>query len=89
MSTDLIHWLGHDSFSPDDVERISGDETVIFTTPGAAARCKGAVQGLRPGDSGEAHGVKIEGVVAYNKGKAFHLHALRLDRGDTLIFEKE
>jgi L-ascorbate metabolism protein UlaG (beta-lactamase superfamily) len=62
----------YDHFSPDDVEKITQESTVVFTTPGVAARCKGAVKGLKPGDRGEAHGVTINCIAAYNVNKAFH-----------------
>lgn len=61
-----------DHFSKPDIEKISGPDTVILTTRAVAAQLGAAARGLEPGDSSEAHGVKVEAVPAYNVNKQFH-----------------
>ena len=68
----LITHEHHDHFSPPDVSKVSGPETVIFTTASVAEKLHGDVRVLRPGEEGEAHGVRIEAVPAYNLDKPFH-----------------
>jgi L-ascorbate metabolism protein UlaG (beta-lactamase superfamily) len=62
----------YDHFSPEDVEKILKPGTEIFTTSVVAAKLGTRAHTLRPGDVGEAHGVRVEAVPAYNTNKAFH-----------------
>ena len=67
--------ISHDHFdhcSPEDVEKISKPETVIVTEANSAAKLKGRVEVLEPGQSLTEYGVKITAVPSYNTDKHFH-----------------
>ena len=66
----LVTHSHFDHFSQNDIKRILGDSTVIV----APSDCKmsGNVRNVKPGDTIEIGGVKIEAVPAYNIGKRFH-----------------
>jgi len=71
---DLI-FISHDHFdhcSPEDVEKIRKENTVIITEKDSAKKLKGDVRVLKPGEKMEIEGVKIEAVPAYNTDKDFH-----------------
>ena len=71
---DLI-FISHDHFdhcSPEDVEKIKKEDTVIITEENAAGKLHGDVRVLEPGGKMEVEGVKIEAVPAYNTDKDFH-----------------
>jgi L-ascorbate metabolism protein UlaG (beta-lactamase superfamily) len=68
----LITHAHSDHCSPDDVKKIQGPDTVIVTVPEAAAKLRGAIKTVRPGDQLVVKGVPIEAVPAYNVGKRFH-----------------
>jgi L-ascorbate metabolism protein UlaG (beta-lactamase superfamily) len=71
---DLI-FISHDHFdhcSPDDVAKIQGDKTAIITEPNSAQKLSGDVKTLKPGDTLEIEGVKIEAIPSYNTDKDFH-----------------
>lgn len=71
---DLI-FISHDHFdhcSPDDVAKIQGDKTAIITEPNSAQKLAGDVKTLKPGDTLEIEGVKIEAIPSYNTDKDFH-----------------
>lgn len=73
-AADLI-LITHDHFdhcSPSDVAKIQRPDTVIVTTPEAAAKLSGTVVVLRPGEQTNAFGLTIETVPAYNINKQFH-----------------
>jgi L-ascorbate metabolism protein UlaG (beta-lactamase superfamily) len=61
-----------DHFSEPDVARIMGPKTTVFTTQRVADQMTGDVRVLEPGESGQAHGVTVKAIHAYNKGKSFH-----------------
>lgn len=62
---------GHyDHFSPQDIERLSGDETVLVGPPAVAERAAGRVVSVGPGDVVEAApGIEVTAVAAYNTSK--------------------
>jgi L-ascorbate metabolism protein UlaG (beta-lactamase superfamily) len=71
---DLI-LISHDHFdhcSPEDVDKIRKEDTVIITEKNSAEKLKGDVRILNPGEKTEVEGVKIEAVPAYNTDKDFH-----------------
>ena len=71
---DLI-LISHDHFdhcSPEDVDKIRKEDTVIITEKNSAGKLKGDVRILNPGEKTEVEGVKIEAVPAYNTDKDFH-----------------
>lgn len=73
-AADLI-LVSHDHFdhcSPDDVESIRKDATVIVAQAAAAAKLRAPVRVLQVGKSVEAAGVRVEAVSAYNVDKKFH-----------------
>lgn len=61
-----------DHCSPDDVAKVSKDDTIIITEAQSAEKLSGNVQVLKPGESTEANGVKITAIASYNIGKDFH-----------------
>ncbi len=69
----LITHEHYDHCSPEDVEAISGEKTVILAPPDCLGKfSKGKALGVKPGDRLTAAGVEVEVVPAYNIGKKFH-----------------
>ena len=68
----LITHDHYDHLSVEDVAKIATNTTWIVTTPDAAAKLTGNVKTVKPGDSLEVEGIKIEAVPAYNVNKDFH-----------------
>jgi L-ascorbate metabolism protein UlaG (beta-lactamase superfamily) len=68
----LVSHEHHDHLSPDDIERIRRDDTVVVANPSAAPNIKLPVRILNPGEEIEHRGVKIRGLPAYNLDKPFH-----------------
>lgn len=68
----LITHDHYDHCCPEDVQKILKPDTVIVTTPDAAAKFKGNVKTVKPGDKLTVDGVPIEAVHAYNARKQFH-----------------
>jgi len=63
---------GHyDHYSPEDIKKISGPETVVIGPADVAANEKNC-RLLEPGRSTEFSGIKITGVASYNRAKQFH-----------------
>jgi L-ascorbate metabolism protein UlaG (beta-lactamase superfamily) len=58
-----------DHCSPDDVAKIQGENSVIVTISAAAAKLKGDVRIIRPGESITVKGIEVEAVEAYNIDK--------------------
>ncbi len=65
----LVSHEHFDHCSPEDVERISGPQTVIVANPEAAKKLQGDVRVLRPGEQLTVGEVQIEAVPAYNVNK--------------------
>ncbi|MBA4372619.1 MAG: Zn-dependent hydrolase [Thermodesulfovibrio sp.] len=68
----LITHEHHDHCSPEDLQKIQGPDTVIIAPADCAAKLKGTVRIVKPGDSIEVRGVSIEAVPSYNTNKKFH-----------------
>ncbi|NOX20657.1 MAG: MBL fold metallo-hydrolase [Nitrospirae bacterium] len=68
----LITHEHFDHCSPEDVKMIQTEDTVIVATPDCAHKLSGNIRTVKPGDSIEVKGVKIEAVPAYNTNKEFH-----------------
>ncbi len=71
---DLI-LVTHDHFdhcSPEDVQKVQKDDTVIVTEKDSAKKLKGRVEVVRPGDTATVQGIRVEAVPAYNNDKQFH-----------------
>jgi L-ascorbate metabolism protein UlaG (beta-lactamase superfamily) len=68
----LITHDHYDHCSPDDVAKISKEDTVIVTIAAAARRLQGDVRVVKAGDSLPVSGTSIEVVPAYNVNKHFH-----------------
>lgn len=73
----LISHPHFDHLDPASVARVAKPETAIVTVADCAgklgeAQVPGTVQVVRPGDSVELKGVRIEAVPAYNLNKEFH-----------------
>ncbi len=67
--------ITHDHFdhcSPSDVKKISKDDTVIVTEAVAAEKLSGDVRVLKPGQSVDAGGTRVNAVPSYNTDKDFH-----------------
>jgi len=73
-SADII-LVTHEHFdhcSPEDVEKLQGEKTVIVATEDCASRLKGNVKTVKPGDHINVEGIEIEAVPSYNTNKQFH-----------------
>jgi L-ascorbate metabolism protein UlaG (beta-lactamase superfamily) len=68
----LISHDHHDHCSPEDVESIRRESTIVVANPSAAAKLRSPVRVLQAGKSLEVGGVKVEAVPAYNVNKKFH-----------------
>lgn len=71
---DLI-LVTHDHFdhcSPEDVEKVQKEDTIIVTEKDSAKKLKGQVKVVRPGDTTTVQGIRVEAVPAYNTDKQFH-----------------
>jgi len=68
----LITHEHYDHCSPEDVKKIQGPDTVIVAPADCAGKLKGKVRIVKPGDSIDIMGVRIEAVPSYNTNKQFH-----------------
>ena len=78
----LITHGHYDHFSPLDVERVSGADTVVIAPPHVAERIEGRVTSLVPGEmlefDGLGPGIDVTAIAAYNtskqdpQGRPFH-----------------
>lgn len=68
----LITHEHRDHCSPDDVKMLQGPSTVIVAPADCAAKLKGNIKIVKPGEKIEVAGIKIETVPAYNTNKQFH-----------------
>lgn len=68
----LITHEHYDHCSPEDIKKIQGPNTVIVAPADCAAKLQGSIKTVKPGDSLEVSGIKIEAVPSYNTNKQFH-----------------
>lgn len=71
---DLI-LITHDHFdhcSPDDVNKIKTENTIIVTVKSCADKLSGNIRIVSSGEEIEVKGIKIKAVPSYNIGKQFH-----------------
>ncbi|HYQ47602.1 MAG TPA: MBL fold metallo-hydrolase, partial [Thermodesulfovibrionales bacterium] len=68
----LITHEHYDHCSPEDVAKVQGPKTVIVTPADCAAKLKGNIKIVKPGDAVEVSGIRIEVVPSYNTNKQFH-----------------
>ncbi|HHV43304.1 MAG TPA: MBL fold metallo-hydrolase [Firmicutes bacterium] len=67
----LVTHPHYDHLSPEDIERIKGEDTVVIGPAGTAEEVAGAKE-VAPGDKIEVKGIQVEAVPAYNNNKSFH-----------------
>jgi len=68
----LITHSHFDHLSLDDIKKVRTDKTVIVATRDSSSKLKGDVRIVKPGDSIEIDGIKVEAIPSYNIGKSFH-----------------
>lgn len=68
----LITHEHYDHCSPEDIKKVQGPDTIIVSPADCAAKLKGNIKVVKPGDKIEIRGVKIEAVASYNTNKQFH-----------------
>ena len=68
----LITHEHYDHCSPEDVEKLTGPDTIIVAPTDCAAKLTGEIELVKPGDRLTVDGVDIEAVPAYNPNKKFH-----------------
>lgn len=68
----LITHEHRDHCSPDDIKMLQGPNTVIVAPVDCAAKLKGNIKIVKPGDKLDISGIKIEVVPSYNTNKQFH-----------------
>jgi len=67
----LVSHSHHDHYSPDDIEKVSGDDTKLAASNDVVLK-EGDGQAIMPGMTLEFGDVRVQGVAAYNPGKQFH-----------------
>ena len=68
----LVTHEHYDHFSPDDLEKIMTDETVLVIPKNCDCNLKGNIRRVSPGDVLTERGVEIRVVRSYNTNKQFH-----------------
>ncbi len=68
----LITHEHFDHCSPEDIDRIKKEETVIVATEDCKPKLKGNIKTVKPGDKITIEGIEIEAVPSYNTNKKFH-----------------
>jgi L-ascorbate metabolism protein UlaG (beta-lactamase superfamily) len=68
----LITHEHHDHCSPEDIKKLQGPKTVIIAPADCAAKLKGNIKIIKPGDKIDVSGIRIEVVPSYNTNKQFH-----------------
>ncbi|NVL89776.1 MAG: MBL fold metallo-hydrolase [Desulfobacterales bacterium] len=68
----LVTHEHYDHCSPEDINKVRKDSTMIVTEADSAKKLSGDVRVVRPGDKLTVSGIEIEAVPAYNTNKNFH-----------------
>lgn len=68
----LITHEHYDHCSPEDVNKVRDDNTVVVATPDCAVKLSGDVRTVEPGDKFTVKGIDVEAVPSYNTNKQFH-----------------
>jgi len=68
----LVTHEHYDHCSPEDIAKIAGPDTVIVSPGDCEGKLRGDVRFVKPGDTTEVDGIKIEVVPSYNTNKDFH-----------------
>ena len=68
----LVSHEHFDHCSPEDIERIQTEHTVIITESESAAKLKGNIKIMKPNETLTLNDIKIETVPSYNTNKKFH-----------------
>ncbi|MEF9476144.1 MAG: MBL fold metallo-hydrolase [Candidatus Mariimomonas ferrooxydans] len=68
----LITHEHYDHCSPEDVNKVRDDNTVVVATSDCAVKLSGDVKTVKPGDKFTVKGIDVEAVPSYNTNKQFH-----------------
>jgi len=68
----LVTHEHYDHCSPEDINKVRKDSTMIVTEADSAKKLSGDVRVVQPGDKLTVSGIEIEAVPAYNTNKNFH-----------------
>jgi len=68
----LITHPHYDHFSPEDIEKIKKEETIIIGPYDIFGKISGNVKKIKPQETIDLKWVKIKGIPAYNLNKNFH-----------------
>lgn len=68
----LVTHAHHDHFSPEDIRKIAGPQTVIVCPFDCAGKVPGQVRAIAAGQSMQVGDVRIEAVPSYNTNKPNH-----------------
>lgn len=68
----LVTHAHFDHCSPDDIDKIMRESTIIITGADSAAKLSGHIKTVKPGDTFSCESITIEAVRAYNTNKDFH-----------------
>lgn len=68
----LVTHSHSDHLSPNDINNLKKEGTVIISSTDCVSRLSGDVRSLTPGQETDVWGIKIKGVPSYNPSKPFH-----------------
>jgi L-ascorbate metabolism protein UlaG (beta-lactamase superfamily) len=68
----LVTHSHFDHLSPDDINRLKKEDTIIVCSSDCVSQLSGDVRGLLPDQEVEIQGINIKAVPAYNPAKPFH-----------------
>ena len=68
----LVSHSHYDHCSPEDIDKIQTDSSIIITEPESASKLSGDVRVVKPGDTQKLGEITVEAVAAYNTNKKFH-----------------